>query len=59
MSKPFWTSKTFWACLAAGIVIVLQWAMGEPWIPPVAQGIIGTVVFLLLRFTTDQGITIR
>lgn len=58
MSKPFWQSKTFWGVVVAAVVIGAQWAQGETWIPAGYQGAIGTVITLLLRFVSDQGISI-
>lgn len=58
MRKPFWKSKTFWAVILATIIIITQWVQGTTWIPPGYQGVIGTVIALLLRFVTDQGVSI-
>ena len=58
MSKPFWRSKTLWALAAGAGVIVGQWVMGQAWLPPEAQAVIGFVAVTALRFVTEQGIVI-
>jgi len=58
MIKPFWKSKTFWGVVIAAGIIIAQWVQGTTWIPVGYQGAIGTAITLLLRFVTDQGISI-
>ena len=58
MVKPFWRSKTLWALVAGAGVVVGQWVMGQAWLPPEAQAVVGFVIVTLLRFVTDTGIVI-
>ena len=58
MSKPFWRSKTLWALAAGAVAIIGQWSMGQAWLPPEAQAVIGFVVLTAIRFYTDQGVVI-
>jgi hypothetical protein len=56
--KPFWKSKTFWACVVGGAIIIAQWVQGQTWVDPGIQGAIGVGVAFILRAMTNEGIAI-
>jgi hypothetical protein len=54
--KPFWKSKTFWACVIGAGVIAAQWVSGQVWVPVGIQASIGVAVAFILRVMTNEGI---
>jgi hypothetical protein len=57
--KQWYLSKTVWVNLIALIGVALETTTGKEIIDPAAQGVILTVINLVLRFVTKQGITFK
>lgn len=58
--KPWYLSKTIWINAASLLVAVLQLVSQQPWIPPSAIPVIGSVVAIAniyLRANTESKLT--
>jgi hypothetical protein len=57
--KQWYLSKTIWVNLIALIGVALETTTGKQILDPATQGVILTIINLVLRFVTKQGITFK
>lgn len=57
--KKWYASKTVWVNLLALVGMALETVTGKQVLDPDTQGVILTVINLILRFVTKQGLTFK
>ena len=54
--KDWYKSRTVWVNLVAFAAFMTQAITGEQWLTPEAQGVVLTILNLILRFDTNSAI---
>ena len=56
--KNIWESKTFWANVILAVLVIVQLALDQAWIPAEWQALVVVVVNMILRLISNTGISV-